>query len=87
MSVVEHMRPVYTMTRLGKGDYLLPSNDAQTLWRLYRWEEGWNLWRWDGGFPTLDSINAALEMDDWSRWECWSGPFATRAEAIRDAIR
>lgn len=29
----------YTMTRLGKGDYLLPSNDAKTLWRVYAYEE------------------------------------------------
>jgi len=30
---------VYAMTRLGDGDYLLPSNDARTLWRLYRYRE------------------------------------------------
>ena len=29
----------YKMTRLGPGDYLLPSNDAQTLWRLRTYEE------------------------------------------------
>ena len=29
----------YAMTRLGRGDYLLPSNDAQTLWRVYAYEE------------------------------------------------
>jgi hypothetical protein len=31
----------YAMVRLGAGDYLLPSNDAQTMWRISKyWEDG-----------------------------------------------
>lgn len=30
----------YAMTRLAAGDYLLPSNDGRTLWRLERYEDG-----------------------------------------------
>lgn len=33
------MERKYQMTRMGAGDYLLPSNDGQTLWRIYRYEE------------------------------------------------
>jgi hypothetical protein len=91
----------YQLTRISAGDYLLPSNDAQTLWRLRTYEEDgslerndgrkvtgtfWATWRWDGGFPTHDSLVAAFETDDWTRWQFWSGPFKTRGEAIRDAL-
>ncbi len=29
----------YKLTRISVGDYLLPSNDARTLWRVYAYEE------------------------------------------------
>lgn len=29
----------YQMVRVGEGDYLLPSNDGKTLWRIYTYEE------------------------------------------------
>lgn len=39
---------LYAMTRLRAGDYLLPSNDRETLWRINRyWEDG-SLVRSDG---------------------------------------
>ena len=91
----------YRMIRLGAGDYLLPSNDAQVLWRLRTYEETgdaenwqgrkvvgtfWAVWRWDGGFPTPDQLAAAFEADDWTRWEFWAGPFGTRNAAIEEAL-
>lgn len=70
---------VYTTTRLGAGDYLLPSNDAQTLWRLRSYlEDGsaedyrgrkltgtfWHIFRWHGeNFPTDDELMAALTAE------------------------
>lgn len=30
---------VYAMTKIGPGDYLLPSNDATTLFRIYTYQE------------------------------------------------
>ena len=30
----------YAMTRLRAGSYLLPSNDRQTLWHIYSFEDG-----------------------------------------------
>lgn len=102
----------YKLTRLGKGDYLLPSNDAQTLWRIASYEEDgsatyqkeftpgkgpsgreyvlrgtfWNLYRWDGGFPTPEQLAAAFEDSEWTRWDFWSGPHATRADAVKAAL-
>lgn len=30
----------YAMTRIATGDYLLPSNDARTIWRIERYTDG-----------------------------------------------
>lgn len=30
----------YKMTRVRAGSYLLPSNDGETLWHIYRFEDG-----------------------------------------------
>ena len=92
----------FQMIRLGKGDYLLPSNDAQTLWRIASYEDGpshgiedwprditlWALWRWDGGMPTVDEIAASLDdPDPWYRWEHWEGGYRTRKAAIEGALK
>lgn len=92
----------YRMIRLGKGDYLLPSNDAQTLWRVATYEDGpshgvedwprdvrlWGLWKWDGGMPTVDQVAAALDEALWSdRWEFWEGGYETRKAAIEGALK
>ena len=37
----------YAMIRLGAGDWLLPSNDGQTMWRLHSYEEDGSAWRED----------------------------------------
>lgn len=29
----------YAMTRISAGDYILPSNDGKTLWRIYQYDE------------------------------------------------
>lgn len=92
----------YRMIRLGKGDYLLPSQDAQTLWRIATYEDGpshgvedwprdvtlWGLWRWNGGMPTVDQISAALEEGLWTdRWEFWEGGHPTRRSAIEAVVK
>lgn len=82
----------YRMIRLGAGDYLLPSNDAQTLWRVAKYDEDdgltlWGLWKWDGGMPTVDQIAAALDEGAWTdRWMFWDGGYRTRAAAIKGAL-
>ena len=95
MSELLAPKRIYKMTRLGKGDWLLPSNDAQTLWRICSYEEDgsaditgtfWNLWRWDGGFPTIDSLAGALEMNDWTMWELWDSGYRRRADVVNAAL-
>ena len=83
----------YRMIRLDKGDYLLPSNDAETLWRIAKYDEDdgtklWGLWRWDGGMPTVDQIAAALDEGMWTdRWEYWDGGYRTRQAVIDTILR
>lgn len=86
----------YQMTRLRRGDYLLPSNDAQTLWRIHTYYENgsveglkgtfWAASKWDDAWPTIEALAETIEMNWWERWIFWSGPFNTRAEAIQDAL-
>jgi hypothetical protein len=71
----------YALTKVSPGDYVVPSNDAQSAFRMTRSEgEGWDLWRW------TDEVSR-LEIGDWSRWECIAQQCATRAEAIAEAMR
>lgn len=83
----------YLMIRLDKGDYLLPSNDAQILWRIAKYveddgSEWWGLWRWDGGMPTVDQIAAALDEGMWTdRWEFWEGGYRTRSDAVEAVVK
>lgn len=39
---------VWQMRRISAGDYLLPSNDRRTLWRISRYHEDGSLERHDG---------------------------------------
>lgn len=74
----------YVLTKVSAGDYLLPSNDAQSLWRIARDErEGWSLWRW------ADELSVAIfeHLDDWNRWECMAAHLSTRDEGVREAMR
>lgn len=88
----------YVLTRIAKGDYLLPSNDGRTLWRLRIYEDGpthgledwprdrtfWGLWKLTSHFDgTLDPDT----LDDWGRWEPWDEYLPTRAAAIKSALR
>ena len=57
----------YAMTRIAAGDYLLPSNDKQTLWRIYSYEE-------DGSAEWRDSAG---------RWHKITGRFWATAKYNR----
>jgi hypothetical protein len=85
----------YAMTRVGTGDYLMPANDAQALWRLARYTEDgsatlddgtpvlgefWGVWRWRGTMHDLIDL-------EWYEWDMWAQGFRTRAEAEREALR
>lgn len=90
-------RRKYALTKIESGDYLLPSNDALTVWRIRKYIEGpstgldwpkdrevWGLWRWD--MPATNS-EVYIDIEDWARWQHWDGHFDTRAEAIDGALR
>lgn len=86
----------YALTKVKAQDYLLPSNDAKTIWRLTTYMEGpssgvehmerdetfWGVWKWTGR-EGLDGFSP----DDWAHWEFHEGWHATRAEAINAALR
>jgi hypothetical protein len=87
----------YVLRRIGKGDYLLPSNDGATLWRIRTYEDGpshgldwprdltfWGLWKWDAPIDTTG--RAKIDPDDPDHWEYYDGTYKTRAEAIRAVL-
>jgi hypothetical protein len=85
----------YALTRLAPGDYLLPSNDARTLWRIAKYTDGpssglegwtrgrevWGVWRWNAGRGTY------VDTEDWNAWDMEEACHPTRAEAIDSALR
>lgn len=86
----------YALTKVAAGDYLLPSSDARTLWRIRRYVDGpsagitdwprdrevWGVWRWLGEVAPGEFA----DPDDWDRWEHHAGLCATRADAIAEAL-
>lgn len=97
----ERTRPErkFALSKIAAGDYLLPSNDGQTIWRIFKYEDGpshgladwdrdrgfWALWRW--AEPFTGAKRGYVDTQDWSRWEHCSDMHATRADAISDAMR
>lgn len=90
------MERKYALTRLAAGDYLLPSNDARTIWRIRRYVDGpsqgldvprdrdfWGVWRFNG---PVDE-NTQVDPDDTDSWDMWSSALDTRADAIDEALR
>lgn len=83
----------YALTKVGKGDWLLPSNDGRTIWRIAQYEDGpshglidwprdervWGVWKWTGH-------GDAVDPDEWADWEMWIGTLTTRATAIEEAL-
>ena len=84
----------YQMTRVAAGDYLLPSNDGEKLWRLRKIIEGpssglmdmpadkefWGIWQWSGPLTEID-------VEDWGRWDFYEGMHETRRSAIDSALK
>jgi hypothetical protein len=94
MSATTEIRRKYALTKIACGDYLLPSNDGQTIWRLCTYEDGpshgleewprdvtlWGVWKWTGA-------GDAVDPGDWGQWDMWEGTLQTRAEAIHAALK
>lgn len=100
MSVAERR---YAMIRVRAGDYLLPSNDTQTLWRITSYAEDGTLVHVlpDGServvlgtFWQTAKCNRRdwldlndYDMLDWDHWDHWAMGFRTRRAAVEDALR
>jgi len=93
---METVERKYAMTRIATGDYLLPSNDAQTLYRLRSYVDGpsggldwprdrtlWCVARWVGELDPNATIETLLDMD---RWDDVATCLDTRREAIVAAL-
>lgn len=90
----------HSLTRIAKGDYLLPSNDGKTLWRITTYEDGpshglddwprdrtfWGAWRYIGRIDW----HGDMGLDAWEElagdWNDWSGPWDSYLETRREAI-
>lgn len=91
----------WKMTRIGPGDYLLPSNDQTILWRITRYHEDGSAsvsgdgvtWRKVVGTRwSLAKFEHAVQRDftdeilDWGHWQHWESMLMTRGEAIEAAL-
>lgn len=92
----------YRMTSVRAGSYLLPSNDGQTLWHIYSFEDGRShgidepdrTWWACAYFPdTYDRAVASAERDvddygyiDHGNWRECDSHLPTRSAAIIQAL-
>lgn len=92
----------FALTRLAAGDYLLPSNDKTTIWRIRRYEDGpshgledwprdrqvWGVWKWRG-VCWGGTVNERLfdDLDNPDQWDLVASTIDTRGEAIDEAMR
>jgi hypothetical protein len=85
----------YVMTRISAGDYLLPSNDARTIWRIEVYEDGpshgldwpkdralWRVRRWTGELGP----RVYVDLHDWDRWVVYAEGFERRVDAVAAAL-
>lgn len=83
-SPIDGIQRKWVLTKLGAGDYMLPSNSGQTIYRITRSEEeGWDLFQWAD--PV--GMDGYVAVEDWSRWVCVAQQNDTRQEAIDEALR
>jgi hypothetical protein len=86
---------IYAMAMMEPGDWVFPSNDRETMWRVTRYDDpefdgqrqGWQVHR----IPFADlqaMLDKAWETPlDWSHWEYFAGGFRTKKEAADYAAR
>jgi hypothetical protein len=85
----------YQLIKVAAGDWILPDNDGETVWRLRSYIDGpsmglnldhditlWGYSKWTGRRTALD----ADDILDPDNWEYWDGNHRTRAEAIQAAL-
>jgi hypothetical protein len=99
MQAQDTPRRKYALSKVKPGDYLLPSNDGQTVYRIAKYEDGpshglvafdkdrefWGVWRWQDDVPL--GPGSYVDVEDWNRWEFCEGLHDKRADAIHAALR
>lgn len=89
----------YALSKVAAGDYVFPSNDGKTVWRIAKYEDGpshgitdwdrdrefWGVWRW--AEPFTGNLRGYVDLEDWNRWEFCEGMHDTRGEAVDAALR
>lgn len=86
----------WVLSKIAAGDYLLPSNDGRTLWRITRYVDGpsagldiprdrdfWAVRHWQEEVGRGDVV----DVEDWDRWVLRSDMWVSRAAAIDAALR
>lgn len=86
----------YALTKIGTGDWLLPSNDGRILWRIrlydeeipvgddaFETRERWGVWKWLGHIAP-GAVPDPMEPEEWDFFE---GFHETRREAIDAALK
>lgn len=89
----------YAMTRVAAGDWVLPSNDGRTLYRIKSYEEdGSAQWRdsrgrerpvrgkWWGVLRYTGPTGGFIELDG-DLWEWFDHGYPTRSAAVDAALR
>jgi hypothetical protein len=90
----------YSLIKIAQGDYLLPSNDGQTLWRIRRYEDGpsygleewprdrtfWGAWKYIGRIPWQDGLDSETYENLVYDSDDWTGPVDWESTTRAQAI-
>ncbi len=93
----------FALTKITAGDWLFPSNDGQTLWRVYSYREDgsaewvnggapilgtfWACAKFIGPMATADRLLRSGDLLGWENWESWATTLKSRREAVNEAMR
>jgi hypothetical protein len=81
----------YALTKIGEGDWLLPSNNAEIIWRIHRPRLTGQTHAWQLHTIPVLSFQRILDRNwedprEWAHWDYDSGGYRTRREAIDAAM-
>jgi hypothetical protein len=89
----------YALTKVRSGDWLLPSNDGEVVWRIRKyWEDGsavrgtWPNEKpiygefWWVCWAPMSEVEGRDPRSDDVRWRDWSSSHRTRGDAIEEAL-